>query len=98
MTIGTLLRKPTGYLPLVTAVTATALMVGHLAIYGTIAQPDEGAAAHVFQFLVLAELPLIGLFGARWIPDSPRPALRVMAFQFVCAMVPVALAAFLEAR
>lgn len=56
--------------------------------------PDEGAAAHIFQLLIAAELPFIALF--LWTADRARPsAIRwMLAAQLAAIMIalgPVAL-------
>ena len=54
---------------------------------------DEGAAAHLFQLLIAAQIPLIGLFLASAAPGGRKAALRTLAGQFAALCLPVGLAA-----
>lgn len=75
----TVLRRPSAWLPFVLSITALAVVLGHVALYGTGHEADEGAAAHVWQILTAAQLPLIAFFAIRWLPRAPRAALLVLA-------------------
>jgi hypothetical protein len=55
----------------------TAYLRGHLK-----PQPDENAYAHLFQIVLVAQLPIIFLFAIKWLPQAPRPAALVLVLQF----------------
>jgi hypothetical protein len=57
---------------------ALVLVLGHAAVYGIVHEADEGAAAHTWQFLMAAQLPIVGYFMLRWLPARPRQALLVL--------------------
>ena len=87
-----MLKKPSGFLPMAMSLVALAVVLAHVAIYGATREADEGAAAHFWQLLMAAQLPLLVFFAIRWLPRSPRQALLVMALQAgaaVAALVPV---------
>ena len=44
-------------------------------------QPDEGTAAHLFQLLMPAQVPIVAYFAITWLPRAPRQALAVLALQ-----------------
>jgi len=44
-------------------------------------QPDEGAAAHLFQLLMPVQLVLIAWFAGSWLPNRPCSAALVLALQ-----------------
>ena len=48
---------------------------------GFVRQPDEGTAAHLFQILMPAQLPIIALFVATQYAPRPRWTLGVLALQ-----------------
>ena len=51
-------------------------------------------AAHVWQLLIVAQLPVIVYFAVTWLPRAPRPAWLVLAIQMlalVAAIAPVAI-------
>ncbi|GMV05748.1 MAG: hypothetical protein AMXMBFR53_20250 [Gemmatimonadota bacterium] len=96
-----LLRRPGGYVPLLLSAAALTLIVGYLAFHGVTepppgVRPDEGTAAHVFQLLMAAQLPVMGWFAVSWLPREPREALKVLVLQAVAAAVPVATILVLE--
>lgn len=77
----------------------TALIVAagvvHLAVGGALREPDEGTAAHLFQLLVPAQLPVIGLFAATQLPRDRGWASRVLALQLGSLVALIATVAFL---
>ena len=77
----TLLRRPSGFLPLAISALTLALIVGHVATNGAARQADEGAAAHVFQLLMPIQALVIVFFACAWLPKRPRAALMVLALQ-----------------
>lgn len=78
---------------------ALALLLGYVAVFG-IQEPspnaDEGAAARIFQLLLVAQLPVIGFFLLKWMPQAPKKALLILALQIIVALVPVITILYLE--
>jgi hypothetical protein len=71
---------------------ALATVLGFLALHGPAPQADEGAAAHVWQLLMATQVPIVAFFAFKWVPLSPRQAVRVLALQAgaaLAAMAPV---------
>ena len=60
------------------------------AITGFIREPDEGTAAHLWQLLMAAQLPLGAFFAAAWLPRAPRWAWLGLALQVVVVVVNLA--------
>jgi hypothetical protein len=58
---------------------ALTLVLGHAAIFGSVHETDEGTAAHVWQFLMAAQLPIVAYFMLKWLPRRPRESLQVLA-------------------
>lgn len=87
LTVRGLMRHPTGYLPVVMSLGALAMIVWFVSVHGVVRQPDEGAQAHLWQFLVAGQVPLIGYFAFRWLPRAGRPALIVLALQAAAIML-----------
>ncbi|HVN05010.1 MAG TPA: hypothetical protein VMT86_11365 [Bryobacteraceae bacterium] len=79
----TLLRHPSAWLPIGMSLAGLALVAGHAAVYRIVHEADEGAAAHIFQLLMAGQLPILGYFAVRWLPQAPGQAARVMALQAV---------------
>jgi hypothetical protein len=73
---------------------ALAVVLGYIAIFGAVREPDEGAAAHLWQLLMVGQIPVIGWFLLTRLKTSPRQAIVVLAVQIaaiVAAAAPVAL-------
>jgi hypothetical protein len=74
-----LIKKPLALLPIAMSLAALALVLGHAAIFGITREADEGAAAHVWQILMSAQLPIVAYFIIKWLPKRPRESLQVLA-------------------
>jgi hypothetical protein len=71
---------------------ALAVVIGYVAMFGTARQADEGAAAHTWQLLMAAQIPVILFFAVKWLPRTPRQALPILALQggaVLAALAPV---------
>jgi hypothetical protein len=82
--------------PLVCSLVALAIVAGNVAA-GTPRAPDENASAHLFQLLMVAQLPFILLFAAtaqwsRWI--SPLRILALQSLAAAAALASVAMAGY----
>jgi hypothetical protein len=87
-----LLRQPAAFIPLAMSGAALALVIGHIAVAGIARQADEGTAAHLWQLLMAAQLPVVAYFALVWLPRSPLQALPVVALQLgaiLAALAPV---------
>lgn len=84
------LQRPSAFIPLMMSLAALGLVLGHTAIYGVTHEPDEGAAAHVWQLLMTGQLPVIAFFAITWLPRSPRQALPVLMLQALAGIAAAA--------
>jgi hypothetical protein len=80
------IRQPSAFVPLAMSLGALAIVLGHAAVYGIAHEADEGAAAHLFQILMVAQVPVVAFFAVRWLPRAPRQALRVLGLQAGAAL------------
>ncbi|MHB1700213.1 MAG: hypothetical protein ACYCSN_08745 [Acidobacteriaceae bacterium] len=78
---GAMMEQPSAYLPLVMSLSALAVVLGNITVYGVVHQADEGSAAHIFQLLMTLQAPVVLYFAIKWIPQQPRRALQVLALQ-----------------
>lgn len=92
MTLPTVLKRPSAFLPLAMSVAALVLVLGHVVVAGAGAarQADEGATAHIFQLLIVGQVPLVAFFAIKWLPRAPRFSLLVLALQAVAGIVAIA--------
>ena len=87
-----MIKKPSAFLPVAMSLVALAVVVFHVAVYGATREADEGAAAHLWQLLMAAQLPILLFFAIRWLPHNPKQGMQVMVLQAasaVAALVPV---------
>ena len=89
------LKQPAAWLPLLMSLAALAMVLVHWLMYGVVHAQDEGTAAHVFQLLMLAQVPLVGYFAMTWLPRRPGAALSVLSLQAMAALAAVLAVYFL---
>jgi hypothetical protein len=86
-------KKPSAFLPMAMSVTALAVLLGSIAASsGVVRDTDEGAIAHIWQLLMVGQVPILAYFVIRWLPRVPRQTLYVLALQIgaaLAAMAPV---------
>lgn len=90
MTIRTMMKHPSAFLPLAMSFLTVTTIAVHLACYGVTRQPDEGAAAHIWQLLMAAQVPIVAFFSIKWLPQSPKQALLVLALQAAAVLAALA--------
>jgi hypothetical protein len=90
MSFSKMIRQPSGYLPMAMSLVALALVLGHILMFGIAREADEGAAAHMFQLLMVAEVPILAFFAIKWLPRFPRQALQVLALQAAAGLAALA--------
>jgi hypothetical protein len=87
-----MLKHPSAFLPVAMSVGAIATVLVFIALHGTAPQADEGAAAPIWQLLMADQVPLVLFFSLKWVPQSPKQAVRILALQVgaaLSAMAPV---------
>jgi hypothetical protein len=96
MKVFTLMKQPSGFLPVAMSLAALAAVLGHVALFGAAREADEGTAAHVFQLLMIGQIPIVAFFAIQWLPRASRPALQVLALQAAAALAALAPVFFLD--
>lgn len=89
---GAILKQPSAFLPLAMSLTALAMVLGDIAMFGVVHQADEGAVAHLWQILMAGQIPVLAFFAIKWLPRAPRQTLYVLALQagaVLASMAPV---------
>jgi len=87
-----MLKHPSAFLPVAMSFGALATVLTFVALHGTAPQADEGAAAHIWQLLMAAQVPIVLVFALKWMPRSPRQVLPILGLQVgaaLAAMAPV---------
>jgi hypothetical protein len=96
MSFNAVIKRPSAFLPLICSGVALAVVLGHVAIYGVVREADEGAAAHLFQLLMVLQAPIVVYFAARWVPREGKSAWSVLALQVGAAILALAPVFILE--
>ena len=91
-----LMKQPSAFLPILISLTALAMVLGYVGLYGVTRQPDEGAPAHIFQLLMVLQIPIVLFFAIKWLPRAPKQALLVLGLQAVAWLAPLATIMFFE--
>jgi hypothetical protein len=90
MNSSTMLKRPSAFLPVAMSFGALATVLIFVALHGTAPQPDEGTAAHIWQLLMAAQVPIVLFFAIKWVRQSPRHALPILALQVAAALAAMA--------
>jgi hypothetical protein len=91
-----IMKKPSAFLPLAMSFAALATVLVHVAMFGVAREADEGTAAHIWQILMAAQIPIVAFFAIKWLPRTPRQALLVLALQGGAALAALAPVFFLN--
>ena len=83
-------RQPSAFIPISMSIAALVTVLYHIAMFGTAPQPDEGAAAHIWQLLMAGQVPVIAFYAVKWLPRAPRTAMQVLAVQVAAALAALA--------
>lgn len=85
-----LLKHPSAFLPVVMSLGALATVLAYLGLHGSAPQADEGTAAHIWQLFMAAQVPIVAFFAIKWMPESLRRAVPVLALQAAAAFAAIA--------
>ena len=86
------MKQPSAFLPLAMSFAALATVLVHVAMFGVAREADEGTAAHIWQILMAAQIPIVAFFAIKWLTRATRQALLVLALKFgatFAALAPV---------
>jgi hypothetical protein len=92
MNLVTVMKQPSAFLPVAMSFAALVLVLGNIAIFGVVHEADEGITAHIFQLLIAGQVPIVTFFAIKWLPQTPKQALQVLALQAgagLAALAPV---------
>ena len=89
------IRGPSAVIPIAMSLAALSMVLVRVATVGVVHEPDEGTAAHVFQLLLGAQVPVAAFFAIKWLPRLPGQAARVLVLQACAGLLAVAAAHWL---
>jgi hypothetical protein len=85
--MGSIWKHWSAWLPIAMSLTVFGVMVFCIVMFGPpVREPDEGAAAHLFQLWLVLEVLLVAFFAVRWLPRRPVEALVILAIQMVAVL------------
>jgi len=96
MNFSTIIKYPSAFLPVAMSLAALAVVLAHVALFGAAREADEGTAAHIWQLLMAAQVPIVAFFAIKWLPQAPKCALPVLALQAGAALAALAPVYFLN--
>jgi hypothetical protein len=85
-----MMKHPSAFLPVAMSFAALATVLVHIAMFGAAREADEGTAAHIWQILMAAQVPVVAFFAIKWLPQTPKQALLVLAMQASSALAALA--------
>ena len=91
MNIAAAMRQPSAFIPVAMSAAALGTVLYHIVTVGTAPQPDEGAAAHIWQLLMAGQLPVVMFYAVKWLPRDGKTALQVLALQCAAGLAAAAL-------
>ena len=91
-----LFKQPSAWIPLLMSSAALTMILVYVAMFGIVHNQDEGTPAHIFQLIMLAQLPIAGYFAVKWLPKQPKQSLMVLALQAVAWIIPIVTIIYLE--
>lgn len=89
-------ETPSAWLPIAMSAAAFTLLIGNVVVFGITKHQDEGAAARIFQILLVGQIPIIAFFAFKWLPKKQKQALQILAVQFVAGLLAFTTVFFLE--
>ncbi len=90
MNVLTMFKRPSAFLPVAMSCSALVIVLVFLILHGAAPQPDEGAAAHLWQLLLVLQIPIVIFFVIIWVARFPRRALPILALQVAAALTAMA--------
>jgi len=93
---GNLLKEPTAFIPMAMSLIALMMVLSFLVINGVVHQADEGTEAHLWQLLMVGQLPVLLFFAVKWLPRAPKQTFYVLALQAAAALASIAPVFFLH--
>ena len=90
MSIASRIRQPTAFIPIAMSAAALGTVLYHIVTVGTAPQPDEGAAAHIWQLLMAGQVPVVLFYAVKSLSEGSKTALPILALQVGAAVAAVA--------
>lgn len=84
-------RQPSAFLPMAMSIAALSVVLIAIAGFGFPSpHADEGAAAHIWQLLMMCQVPDMVWFAFKWLRKAPRLTFGVLGIQLALALAALA--------
>jgi hypothetical protein len=87
-----IIRKPSAWLPIAISLVVFTSILCYVAVAIFSVAPEEGSRIFsiYFQWLTLAQVPIIVFFAIKWLPRQPKQAALILALQVIAAVISLA--------
>ena len=85
-----MIKHPSAWIPMTMSLASIIILLVSFAKYGLVHEADEGTAAHLFQILMAGQIPIVAFFAIKWLPQSPKQILPILALQIGLALAALA--------
>ena len=89
------IRQPTVFVPLAMSLVALTMVLVHFAIFGIVEETDEGTLAHIFQLLIVTQVPFLAFLAFRWLVVAFKQTLFFIVLQASAALAAIIAVFFL---
>jgi hypothetical protein len=79
-------KQPGAFIPVAMSLAALVTVLSHVAIFGVAREADEGTAAHIWQLLMVGQVPVVAFYAVNWLPRAPKRTLTVLGVQAGAAL------------
>jgi hypothetical protein len=93
-----IIKHPSAWIPLVMSLVAFTIVIIRIIIFGFVREADEGTAAHIWQLLVVIQIPIVIFFTVKWLPRNTKQALIVLVLQANAILISLAAVFIMECR
>ena len=90
MSIASRIQRPSAFIPIAMSTAALGTVLFHIVTVGTAPQPDEGAAAHIWQLLMAGQVPVVMFYAVTSLSEAPKTALPILGLQVGAALAAIA--------
>jgi hypothetical protein len=63
-------KQASAFVPMAMSLVALALVLVHVGLYGVAREADEGTVAHLWQILMVGQMPIVAFFAIKWLPRA----------------------------
>jgi len=87
-----IIRKPSAWLPIAISLVVLTSILGYVAVatFGVVPEDGSRIFSIYFQWLTLAQVPIIVFFAIKWLPRQSKQAALILALQIIAAVISIA--------